>query len=1037
MQLNKNLRCRLRLYVFLGIALTHLQAQTTNATIQGTVTDSSGAAVSGAMIQIKNTGTGIVRNNSTDSQGRYHAADLVIGNYEVQISKPGFQAVLRQNITLTVGSQIVADATLTLGQKSETLIVNAEVPQVETTSAAVASLVNQTQMRDLPLNGRNFEQLLSLAPGVQLATNVPGTVLYGQGANYSVAGARPEGQAFLLDNTNVQNFWNHGTGSGMLGTSLGVEAIAEFQTVTNTYGAEYGGSGAVINAVSKSGTNSFHGSAYDFLRNSALDARNFFDPQNIAPFRKNQFGGSLGGPIKKDKTFFFLNYEGLRQLLGETKVAFVPDANAHQGLIPLNGVLTNVGVAPNIASTLALYPLPTSELGGGIGHITNVANQTGHENYVLARFDCTFSPRDSLFLRYVSDRGSLHEPFDSLGSTIPLWPEVNKTANQYATIEEQHLLSPTMINLARFSFVRTVQSSTPTGDTPPLRFTPGRPNGQVSVAGLSTIGSNAFGAINIVQNKFTEADDLLLTHGAHNIRFGGSVDRIQSGISAGVWSGGTWTFDSLLSFLQGNAALLLGVPPGSANSYRSFREIHFTPYFQDGWKISSRLTLNLGLRWDFATNPVEVNNLLYILADPLHGTGFVNTPHVFKSNPAWKNLDPRFGFAYDPFADHKTSIRGGFGIYHDVIEARTYATAYYLTYPYVIATQVFPSYPTPFTSLTPSVPTIPNGIEYNDTATPYLMEYNVNIQHEIASSTVVSVGYVGSGGRHLFSEIDQNPPIPTIGPDGRQRFGYLTPLGISPNTRINPALGYVHNAVAFTDSSYNSLQASLNRRLARDVQAQLSYTYSKCLDTGSGTTGLEGAFRVMDPYNRNLDHGRCGFDVRQAFRVNALYMLPSRGNRLVEGWQLTGIFSFASGVPFPVTDGFDQAGLQDTFPPRPDLVPGCKVVVHQVNEWYDPACFSLQPVGALGNLGRNVFSGPGLVDFDFGLLKTTRIWKLLHAQFRAEFFNIINHPNFGAPSPSVFVRTPGGGGAVNPTAGQITATTTTSRQIQFALKLLF
>src|SRR5438128_9010140 len=309
------------------------KAQATNGIISGTVIDASGAAVPGVTIQVNNVNTGVTRTVFTNEQGRYRVPALLVGAYEVQGALPGFQTVVQRGIPLRVGSERVVDFSLQVGQPETTVTVEGEIAQVDTTSTAIASLIEQKQIADLPLNGRNYTQLIALAPGVQQAA--PGTSgFYGRGANFSVAGARPEGQAFLLDNTNVQNFWNHGPGSAVLGTTLGVEAIAEFSTQTNTYSAQFGGSGAAVNAVTRSGNNSFHGSLFEYLRNNALDARAFYDGPKLPGFRQNQFGGSLGGPIKKDKAFFFFNYEGLRKQQGLTQIATVPDADARRGILP-------------------------------------------------------------------------------------------------------------------------------------------------------------------------------------------------------------------------------------------------------------------------------------------------------------------------------------------------------------------------------------------------------------------------------------------------------------------------------------------------------------------------------------------------------------------------------------------------------------------------------------------------------------------------------------------------------------------------------
>jgi hypothetical protein len=424
----------------------------TNASLLGTVTDSAGAVVPNASIQVKNVATDQLRQATTDGQGRYNVSDLPVGDYEAQATAPGFQTTIRRGITLTVGAQAVADFTLSVGQTQQTINVEGAVSQVDTVSTAVSSYVEQKQIADLPLNGRNFTDLVALVPGVAGGSQIGngGTnLLYGTENNFSVSGARSEGQAYLLDSTDIQGFWSHGSGSGVMGTTLGIEAIAEFSVLTNTYSAQFGGNGAVVNAVSRSGTNSFHGSGYEFLRNSAFDARNFFDGSTKPAFRQNQFGGSLGGPIKKDKLFFFTNDEELRKSLGQTVVALVPDANAHLGIV--NGV--SVPINPTIAPLLALYPLPTASVAPGVGSINEVDTTAGNENYLLARVDYTISSKDSLFVRYVRDAGDITQPF--LGSPLPpRWPEVGATRNQFATIEYRRVISPNVANLLRFRFLR-------------------------------------------------------------------------------------------------------------------------------------------------------------------------------------------------------------------------------------------------------------------------------------------------------------------------------------------------------------------------------------------------------------------------------------------------------------------------------------------------------------------------------------------------------------------------------------------------------
>ncbi|HEY6342886.1 MAG TPA: TonB-dependent receptor [Bryobacteraceae bacterium] len=653
---------------------SRLNAQgATSATVLGTVTDSSGAVVPNASVQVKNVGTDQVRQTTADSQGRYTIADIPIGNYQAQASAQGFQTTLRTGIILTVGAQTVVDFSLSVGQAQQTVTVEATVSQVDTVSTTVASNVEQKQINDLPLNGRNFTDLIALAPGVASGSQIGNggfNLLYGLENNFSVSGARSEGQAYLLDNTDVHGFWAHGSGSGVMGTTLGIEAIAEFSVLTNTYSAQFGGNGAVVNTASKSGTNSFHGSAYEFLRNSALDAANWTDNASglgKPPFRQNQFGGSFGGPIKKDKLFFFVNDEELRKSQGQTVIALVPDANAHNGIV--NGV--SVPINPAIAPILALYPLPTASAGPGVGTIGEVASTVGNENYLLTRIDYTLSNKDSVFVRYIRDSAGIAYPF--LGSPIaPRWPEVGDTGNHFATVEWRRLISPAMVNLLRFSFTRTKETDTEQhpDQTPALDFFPIRgQNGGVNITGLSSMGPSIFAPLLEAQNKFPLADDVFWTHGGHSLRFGADISRVQTNFMQQGWWGGFYTFPSVTSFLEGVPSLFTGPEPGMTDSSRDFREIDMAAYVADEWKVLPRLTLNLGVRYDFVSNPTTDLQPLNTVINPPFGT-FQRVPNVFASNPSLHNIGPRVGIAYDPFGDHKTSIRAGFGIFYDPIEAR-------------------------------------------------------------------------------------------------------------------------------------------------------------------------------------------------------------------------------------------------------------------------------------------------------------------------------------------------------------------------------
>src|SRR5580765_3905074 len=531
--------------IVLGFGAPSIAAQAVRGAVLGTVTDKTGGVLPGVTVAVKNTETGVAQSTVSDGEGRYSVSDLLPGAYTVESSLSGFQTVIRQGIRLVVGAQVVVDFSLGPSSVAETITVTAAAPVVDTVSAALGTVVEQKQIAELPLVDRSYARLIVLAPG---ANEVPPATaggqfqqFFGRQPQYTMSGARPEGQVFLMDNTNVQNYWNRGSGSGQLGTTLGVDAIAEYQVLTNTYSAQFGGNGVAVNAITKSGTNQMHGSMFEYYRNNKLDSSNYFDQllgRSDPALRKNQFGVSQGGPLVKNKAFYFFNYEGLRQTLGTTQVITVPDANARAGVI--NGV--RVGVSPVIAPVLALYPLPTrqsaAQAAQGVGQ-TDVTNSVaGHENYFVGRVDYTINSRTSLFGRYTGDVASVAEP--NSGSPIPLWNSSDDTGNHYATVEVRNIVRPTLLSSLRFGVTRTQEAATRADlDNGLLTFFPGRLDGTVAAgSGIVGLGGNQVLPFTQRQRRYVVASDLAWTRTGHSLKFGVEYERQQTFVNLPLFGDG-------------------------------------------------------------------------------------------------------------------------------------------------------------------------------------------------------------------------------------------------------------------------------------------------------------------------------------------------------------------------------------------------------------------------------------------------------------------------------------------------------------------
>ena len=1011
-----------------------VRAQNVAASIQGRVTDSSGEAIQGARVTVRNTGTGDTREMITDASGRYHAPLLPPGEYEVKVALAGFQTVEHRGIRLTLGQDAVADVSLEIGKMTEELVVAGDVSRVNLTSGAVTGLVGEKEIRDLPLNGRSFQQLALLQPGVQAALAAGNDVVGGRAPKISINGARPEQNNFLLDGTDINNVYNKTPGSAG-GVLLGVEAVLEFQVLTNAYSAEFGRSaGGVINAVTRSGANEYHGSVFEFHRNSALDARNFFDPpsRDKPDFTRNQFGAALGGPIEKDRTFFFAAYEGLIERLGVTGVTAVPDDAARRGILPGGRTVT---LHPAIPAYLdLLFPHANGRsLGGGAAEYLFTRNQPTDEHFFQARLDHRLSARDTMFVRYTYDRGDV----DRIAPDKPpinIQPE--RTRNTYVTVEQQHTFSAALLNLVRVGLNRSVSlaDNRRTVDIPAsMSWIPGDPFGYLTIRGMVTEMAGDFRLPRDDRlNNWQVGDTLVWTRGRHSARAGVQAQYLQFNQHTTSQVGGIVNFANLESFLQGKPLSVDFAVPGKIDPDRRYRQWLFAAFVQDDVRLGSRLSANVGLRYEFVTTPTEADGKISNLRNVTDPELTVGGP--WHKNPSLKNFAPRLGLAWDPFGGGNTSVRGGFGLFYDEILPKYYFFSGSLNPPFTTRTSIpnppFPNVVANFNSNARIAAQL-QTVNY-DLQTPYIMQFNASVQRALPGGWDVMVGYVGSRGKNLLRLGDANLARETI-VDGVKVY--------LPGGRRNPNFTGIWQRVTDAKSFYNSLQVAVQKRFTHGWRTQLSYTFSRSVDDSSGINSQDFSNVVqygMDWYDPLRDRGLSAFHAKHNLTFNGTWDLPF-------GWQLNNITTVRSGHPFTVQLGFNRSANLNTtsfsMHDRPDLKPGCSnnPILGGPERYWDVTCFQLQAANTRGNLGRDTLIGPGLVSVDLSLVKSFELGRSRTLQLRAECFNLPNHPNFAVPSGRTAFTgvNPDGSPIVAPTWGRITSTVTTSRQIQLGLKLAF
>lgn len=1064
----------------------HAQA---SARIAGLVIDSSGAPVTSATVDAKNMETGVTRTATTDDAGRYLLLSLPVGEYELRVSKPGFQEAIHGGIRLVVGQEATVDLTLQISAAKAEVYVNGDAPVVGTTTQDISGLVAEPQIKDLPLNGRSYDLLLPLNPGVvnftSMKTGGAGISNSTTGNNFAVSGNRPQQNLFLLNGVEytgaAENNMQPGGTSGML---LGVDAVREFNVQRDSYGVEFGKRpGGQVVIVTRSGTNQWHGSIFEFLRNDAFDAPNFFDRGGPPPFRRNQFGVSGGGPIRTEKTFLFANYEGFRQRLHQTSAAFVPDLAARAAAVPSVQPLLNLWPTPTSSDPdfpgVCTPPTTLPSNACGIAQVFSSPLQTIREDFGTARVDHTFSSRDTLSGIYTIDDGDdfTATPLDPFSADVVI------LRSQVATIEETHVFSPSLINTARFGYSRAAYFFTgePTPGTPATSvpgFLRGRPVGAVVVGGstasnptaqIGLAGSNNGSNLNIVRNLYTIEDRVTLSKGRHQFDFGVWLQPFQSNETLALSQFGQATFTSMQTFLQGNISSFLFDPSPTEMNWRSFFS---AGYAQDAIRLGPRFTLTLGFRAESSTGWNEAHGRA---ANYFFTNGVINsTPNVgdsvYQRNNATFLPQPRVGVAWSPIGP-KTVIRAAFGMYNDLQDALGYRTDQNAPFnpTYSVATPVSALPIDPAGPVPAGAKLVPGGVDPN-MKTPTLISYSLRVQRELSPNTSVTIGYVGSHGYHELIGIDANEPFPVICPAAPCPATYPAtfPAGIAgtpvpagtyfvppPQAKPNTTLNNTWTWFSRGDSAYNALQLDVNRRFSGGLTLRGAYTFSKVLDDGdslNATTSGGGPALASNPFNLRSDWGLGTFDVRHLAVISGTYLLPiGRGNPyvsnwsgfvngLISGWSVNSIVTLQSGFPFSPQLSYNPSGNGDTRNPvRPFRNPNFSgpIILGNPSQWFNPNAF-LAPtnvaanLGFYGNVGRNTLIGPGLATWDFSVLKDTRIRERLSLQFRAEIFNLLNRANFNTPNGVAF--TPSG---VSPTAGAITCTSTTSRQVQFGLKLLW
>ena len=1094
---------------FVILSCVNLSAQQITANIRGTVMDPSGAVVQGAAVTARQAETGLSRTATTDHNGNYVLLELPIGRYRLQAVAKGFQEYVQEGITLNVNETASVSPRLVIGSEKEQVLVSADAELIEPTVTSLGKVVQQRELVDLPLNGRNFSQLGLLQPGVVPLT--PGIAEAGgslrDGQAYAVNGQRPESNNFLIDGAN--NF--NGIDGGFV-LKPPVDAISEFRIITHSANAEFGNAlGSTTNIITRSGTNHIHGTLWEFLRNDALDANNYF-AQTKEPLKQNQFGATIGGPIKKDKTFYFGFYEGFRNRQGETALTTVPSLKQRTGdfseLCPegftggfcnnpahqLFNVFANAPYSYNQVpeeqinsvsqNLLSFFPLPNA----GTNLFSTTQTLSNNTDQFGVKIDHYLDPRDTLNFRYMFNQLSQVDPLSPGGASVPGFPVGEGQRAQNFVAQETHTFSPSLIAVARFSFLRNKflfgereNHQTPASlgfqYRPSLDIATGPPFIQVN--GYASVGDPITGPRNTYEDVFDYSGSVIWVHGKHALKFGGGYQHQGINVLQGIATNGFFVFapfpvtDAFASFLTGQPVVFL---QGIGNFSRGIRGNNANAYVQDTYKVSSRFTINAGLRYELPEPYTEIHNRLSLFEPGKQSEVMPNAPAglLYPGDPGvpagliptdMKAFAPRFGIAWDPTGTGKFLVTSSYGIFYEPyytgqggpLQSPISAP------PFLGTPQVsLPDFADPFNGNPPAPGTFSKpltNLTLSPTLTlPYAQDWDLNVQHSFGPDLLFEVGYVGTKGTRLPRFIEANPAVFVPGyldgqpisnssnADQRRLYSGCT-LADSPSTCQYSSTGEI---AGIANSSYNALESSLRKRFNHGLSFLVSYTWSKTIDdvsslniTGSAAKPVAGENDLaQDPFNLKAERGLSLFDARNRFVASYEWALPFWTHAQnwyqwgLGGWQLNGIATLMSGTPFTVFDSNDVAA-QGTAPEitgfsaqRPNLVGNPNNGPRKVSSWLNAGAFQRLDLtanaGQFGTEGRNVNVGPAYADWDFGALKNFKVTESKQFQFRAEMFDILNRTNFRLPDSDIS----------SPTFNHILAAEA-PRQVQFALKFMY